>query len=65
MNWKLYRKKLTQPMRPYIPGEDLSNVSVTDCDTPELGGMIARNPNNPNDQWYVSKEFFQENYEEV
>lgn len=62
--WKYYRKTQTQVMRPYIPGEDLSKISVNKEDTPEEGGMIARNNNNPEDQWYVGKEFFKNNYEE-
>lgn len=60
-----YRKKGTQLMRPYIPGEDLSGVSVGSEDTPETGGMIAINRDNFNDQWYVDKEFFEKNYELV
>jgi hypothetical protein len=63
--FKAYRKKTIQPMRNYIPGEDLSGVSVSQEDTPEQGGMIAINPNNPNDKWYVSKGFFEANYEEA
>ncbi|MBW1814151.1 MAG: hypothetical protein JRJ39_10945, partial [Deltaproteobacteria bacterium] len=31
-------------------------------DTPEQGGMIARNPKNHKDQWYIAKKFFEENY---
>lgn len=57
------RKKAVQPMRPYEPGEDLTGVSVSKEDTPELGGMIAMNPKNNADQWYVAKTFFEENYE--
>jgi hypothetical protein len=63
--YKDYRKKNVQPMRPYIPGEDLSGVSVSAEDTPEEGGMIAVNPSNPADKWYVAKNFFAENYMEV
>jgi len=63
--YKLYRKKLLQPMRPYVVGEDLSGISVNAEDTPEQGGMIAINPHNANDKWYVAKRFFEENYEEV
>ena len=63
--YNLYRKKGLQPMRPYIPGEDLSKVSVAADDTPEVGGMIAINPNKPIDLWYVAKEFFNDNYEEA
>lgn len=62
---KNYRKKNVQPMRPYVPGEDLTGISVNKEDTPELGGMIAVNPKNPEDKWYVAKKFFEENYEEA
>ncbi|MCG6860912.1 MAG: hypothetical protein LJE70_06495 [Chromatiaceae bacterium] len=58
-----YRKKKLQPMRPYVPGEDLTGVTVSPEDTPEEGGMIAMNPENPRDKWYVAKDFFLENYE--
>lgn len=61
--WKKYRKTTLQEMRPYIPGEDLSGISINEEDTPEEGGMIARNANNHKDQWYVSKTFFEKNYE--
>lgn len=64
-NFKNYRKKNVQPMRPYVEGEDLAGVSVSSEDTPEAGGMIAVNPNNLNDKWYVAKKFFEENYEEA
>jgi hypothetical protein len=60
--FKNYIKNTVQPMRPYIPGEDMSGISVSPIDFPELGGMIAVNPMNPDDQWYVSKEFFEFNY---
>lgn len=58
-----YRKKNLQPMRPYIEGEDLTGVSINKEDTPELGGMIAINPKNKEDKWYLAKNFFQDNYE--
>ncbi len=58
-----YRKKNVQPMRPYVPGEDLTGISVNKEDTPELGGMIAVNPKNGEDRWYVAKKFFEDNYE--
>jgi len=50
-------------MRPYVPGEDTSCISIAAEDTLEEGGMIAENPNNPLDQWYVAKKFFEDNYE--
>jgi len=62
---KMYRKKNMQQMRPYIPGEPLLGVSVSPEDTPEKGGMIAVSADNPKDQWYVAKAFFEKNYEEA
>lgn len=61
---KNYRKKNVQPMRAYIPGEDLAGVSISEEDIPEIGGMIAIGKDN-NAKWYISKRFFQENYELV
>jgi hypothetical protein len=55
-------KTAVQEMRPYIPGEDLTGISVSPEDKPEFGGMIARNSENHADQWYVSKKFFRKNY---
>lgn len=63
--FKDYRKKNAQPMRPYIPGEDLSGISVSAEDIPKLGGMVAINVTNPKDMWYVQKEFFESNYVEA
>jgi len=63
--YKAYRKKGVQLLRPYIPGESLEGISVSEQDTPELGGMIAINTNNHLDKWYVAKEFFLTNYELV
>jgi hypothetical protein len=60
-----YRKKNLQLMRQYNEGEDLSLISVSAEDTPEAGGMIAINPENTDDQWYVGKEFFRANYEKA
>lgn len=63
--WKQYRKTATQEMRPYVPGEDLSGISVSEEDTSEEGGMIARNAKNHDDHWYVAKQFALDNYELV
>ena len=60
--WDYYKKNAEQEMRPYVPGEDLTGISVNKEDSPELGGMIARNSNNHDDQWYVAKDFFDKNY---
>jgi len=66
--FKDYRKKNVQPLRPYVMGEDLNEVSVSGPDlqlSTLEGGMIAVNPNDPKDKWYVSKGFFEDHYEEV
>ena len=60
---KNYRKKNVQPMRPYIIGENMAGISVAECDTPESGGMIAVNPLDETDKWYIAKQFFKDNYE--
>jgi hypothetical protein len=65
---KNYRKKNVQPMRPYVDGEDLTGVSVSDEDLKLetlVGGMIAVSADNPNDKWYVAKDFFESNYIEA
>ncbi len=58
---KFTRKGISE-MRPYVLGEDLIGVSVSKEDNPEKDmGMIARNPKNHEDQWYVAKAYFDEN----
>lgn len=63
VQWGQYRKIGWVYMRPYIDGETLDGVSVSACDTPGPGGMIAMNPANCDDQWYVAADFFQKHYE--
>lgn len=68
LDFKQYRRKGLSEMRPYIPGEDMTGISVSDADKqlPTFeGGYIARNPKNHADQWYVAKTYFEENLEEV
>jgi hypothetical protein len=63
--FKSYRKKSTQLMRPYVSGENMLGISVSDPDMKLKnldGGMIAVSAENPDDKWYVSKEFFDKNY---
>jgi DNA-binding transcriptional regulator YiaG len=65
-NWKKYNRTNVAEMRKYVPGEDLSNISVSKIDNPIIDmGMIARNPENHEDKWYVAKEYFSNNFEEV
>lgn len=51
-------------MRPYILNEDMTNISVSKEDSPETDmGMVARNPINHEDQWYVARQYFDDNLE--
>lgn len=64
--WQQYKRKGVSEMRPYIKGEDLTTISVSAEDKPETDmGMVARNPNNHADQWYVARAYFEENLEPV
>jgi hypothetical protein len=63
--WKTYRRIGLTEMRPYVPGEDLTDISVSSQDTPQDGGMIARNPDNHSEQWYVNEAYFCAHMEEV
>jgi hypothetical protein len=66
MTWKTYIRKGAAEMRPYVHGEDLSGISVSDQDAPPNdGGMIARNPDNHEDRWYVNRAYFEKNFEEA
>lgn len=64
--FKKYKRKNVAEMRPYALGEDLTKISVNFVvDSPERDmGMIARNPKNHKDQWYVARKYFEENFEE-
>lgn len=73
--WKQYRRTGLSEMRPHVPGEDMGGISVSIEDVAEVaaadasgqtqGGMIARNPVDHADQWYVSAEYFAANLEEA
>ena len=38
---------------------DMASISVSKEDVPKFGGMIARNPENRADQWYVAETYFE------
>ena len=62
--WKQYKRKGLSEMRPYVPGEDLTDISVSPEDDPPTDmGMIARNTKNHKDKWYVARKYFEENLE--
>jgi len=63
-----YRRSQIAELRPYVPGEDLSDrVSISAPDreagSPKEGDMIARNPANHEDQWLVAAAYFAANFE--
>lgn len=56
--FKPYSRVGLSYLRPYEPGEDLSDVSVSGEDDPETDlGFIAINPDKPKDQWYVARAY--------
>ena len=66
--FRKYRRKQIAELRPYRPGEVLSDrISISAQDreagSPKAGDMIARNPRNHDDQWLVSAAYFAENFE--
>jgi len=65
-NWKRYRRKEFSEMRPYVVGENMNGINISDADrnngSPKIGDMIARNPKNHNDQWLVAQKYFAENF---
>jgi hypothetical protein len=60
--FKRYRRKGISELRPYVVGEDLTDVSISKEDavagSPKLGDWIARNPENHKDRWLMSAQFF-------
>jgi hypothetical protein len=62
MTWKPYRKTATTMMRPYVPSEDTSNISVDVGYTPKLGDMVASDGKT---SWLINQSYFDTNYEEV
>ncbi len=62
-----YRRTQIAEMRPYVEGEDVTGVSISEVDrkhgSPRKGDMIARNPANHGDRWLVSEAYFRANFE--
>ena len=65
--FKQYRRRQIAELRPYVPGENMAGISISDQDagtgSPKVGDMIARNPENYADQWLVSAAYFDKNFE--
>lgn len=64
-----YRRKQIAELRPVVPGESMTGVSISAEDakagSPKPGDMIARNPKNHADQWLVAAQYFTDNFESV
>lgn len=64
--FRKYKKIAFGELRPYVEGEDLTGINIAYIDrrngSPQLGDYIARNPNNHDDQWLVSAEYFAANF---
>lgn len=69
MTFAPYRRKQIAELRPWQPGDDLRDVSISTPDlhngSPKTGDMIARNPKNHADQWLVAAQYFADNFEAV
>ena len=66
--YQQYRRRQVAELRPYVEGDDLTGVSISqpdkDAGSPKPGDMIARNPANHADMWLVAKAYFEANFEE-
>ena len=67
MDWKSYERKPTfMEMTQWMEGMEIKMYSISDADVangnPKPGGMIARDPKNHADMWYINPEFFIANY---
>lgn len=52
-------------MRPYVKGEDLSEIEVSKMFNPEKDmGMIARDSKDYKDMWYISRQYFEKTFED-
>ncbi len=64
-----YRRRQIAELKPYVVGDDLTQVSISITDleegSPKEGDMIARNPKNHNDKWLVAAQYFADNFEPV
>ncbi len=69
MEFKRHRRKEIAELRPYVLGESVEGISISEVDrqagSPKLGDMIARNPKNHADQWLVSAQYFRDNFDPV
>jgi hypothetical protein len=64
--FKYYRRTQLSEARPYVEGEDMTNISVSSVDhnagSPKVGDMIARNPLKHQDKWLIARAYFDVNF---
>ena len=64
--FKSYPRLGSIEARPYEHGDQASghiSISEADLTLPTLkGGMVARNPDNHDDQWYIAPAYFAKHY---
>lgn len=64
--YRRYRRTQVAEMADWVPGFDMSNVSVSSEDakhgSPKQGDKIARNPANHDDRWLVAADYFVANF---
>lgn len=73
--FKQYRRKAIAELRPVTEAECMSMaepwgvISISQADlnngSPKIGDMVARNPENHEDQWLVAADYFYANFEEL
>lgn len=66
--FKPYTKTTLTDIRPYVEGEDMAAIGVSDeaksVGSPKIGDMICKDPPNPEDVWLITEEYFKKNYQE-
>ena len=66
MSWNRYIKRGAIEATEWTIDTDMTLVSLSADDiengNPKSGGMIARDPKNPNDRWYINPDYFNKHY---
>jgi len=64
--FRLYKRRGSIEARPYEHGDQSRfSLSISEADLKRptlLGGWVARNPDNHDDQWYIAPEYFAKHY---
>jgi hypothetical protein len=69
VSWKKYRRVEITEMRPYVKGEDMTDIAHPLAMTAEWldkdMGQVVRDPSNPAKQWYITAKFFKHHWIEA